>query len=69
MSKWLVDIHGNIEGDYEIVKKYEEKDLKTGQWLHDGTLTCSNCGCIVYPIEIENGNYNYCPNCGSHNEE
>lgn len=24
MSKWVVDIHGEIEGDYEIIKKYEE---------------------------------------------
>ena len=24
MSKWIVDIHGDIEGDYEIIKKYEE---------------------------------------------
>lgn len=24
MSKWVVDIHGDIEGDYELIKKYEE---------------------------------------------
>ena len=24
MSKYIVDIHGDIEGDYEIIKKYEE---------------------------------------------
>ena len=24
MSRWIVDIHGDIEGDYEIIKKYEE---------------------------------------------
>ena len=24
MSKWVVDIHVDIEGDYEIIKKYEE---------------------------------------------
>ena len=24
MSKWIVDIHGDIEGDYDIIKKYEE---------------------------------------------
>lgn len=24
MSKWVVDIHGDIEGDYEIIKEYEE---------------------------------------------
>lgn len=24
MSKWIVDIHGDIEGDYEIIEKYKE---------------------------------------------
>ena len=24
MSKWVVDIHGDIEGDYEIIKKYDD---------------------------------------------
>lgn len=24
MSKWVVDIHGDIEGDYELIKKYDE---------------------------------------------
>jgi hypothetical protein len=28
MSKWIVDIHGNIEGDYEIIKKYDEPTTK-----------------------------------------
>lgn len=31
MSKWIVDIHGDIEGDYEIIKEYEEP--KTGHWI------------------------------------
>jgi len=26
MSKWVVDIHGDIEGDYEIIKKHEEAE-------------------------------------------
>lgn len=28
MSKWIVDIHGDIEGDYEIIKRYEETNIK-----------------------------------------
>lgn len=24
MSRWIVDIHGDIEGDYDLVRKYEE---------------------------------------------
>ena len=27
MSKWVLDIHGDIEGDYEIIKKYEEPKI------------------------------------------
>lgn len=26
MSKWVVDIHGEIEGDYELIEKYEESN-------------------------------------------
>lgn len=26
MSKYIIDIHGEIEGDYEIVKKYDESE-------------------------------------------
>ena len=26
MSLYIVDIHGEIEGDYEIVRKYEEQE-------------------------------------------
>ena len=33
MSKWVVDIHGDIEGDYEIIKKYEEQKPKTTHWI------------------------------------
>ena len=51
VSKWIVDIHGNIEGDYEIIEKYVEP--KTGHWiahevrLPDRTILnykCSVCG-------------------------
>lgn len=28
MSKYIVDIYGEIEGDYEIIKKYEEPTTK-----------------------------------------
>lgn len=34
MSKYIVDIHGDIEGDYEIIGKYEEP--KVGHWVEDG---------------------------------
>mgnify|MGYP002525937405 CR=1 FL=1 len=31
MSKWIVDIHGDIEGDYEIIKEYKEPNM--GHWI------------------------------------
>ena len=31
MSLYIVDIHGDIEGDYEIVRKYEEHDTNTNK--------------------------------------
>lgn len=68
MSLYIVDIHGSIEGDYEIIRKYDEP--KTGKWLRLIYITergiripyyqCSECG-----KEIDNCAYNYCPRCGT----
>ena len=49
MSLYIVDIHGEIEGDYELIRKYEEP--KAGKWIQDGRVDddgniyfyCSNC--------------------------
>lgn len=75
MSKWVVDIHGDIEGDYEIVKKYEEP--KIGHWinydneyLNAGRFTpvthsireCSECHTKIADFC---GEMRYCPNCGA----
>ena len=27
MSKWIVDIHGDIEGDYDLIAKYTEPKI------------------------------------------
>lgn len=42
-----------------------------GKWIEEdcGSWVCNLCGCIVYPFEIENGSYNYCPNCGDSKNE
>lgn len=32
MSKFVVDIHGEIEGDYEIIKKYEERQMNNQEY-------------------------------------
>ena len=69
MSKWIVDIHGNIEGDYEIIKKYDEpttavwsnydkNDITQRAW-HD-VQTCSICGMGGKHYD----EFKYCPNCG-----
>ena len=65
MSKWIVDIHGDIEGDYEIIKEYEEP--KTGHWIYDQTrdwdgeckYECSECG---MGSDVD---YDYCMRCGA----
>ena len=31
MSKWIVNIHGDIEGDYEIIEEYKEP--QAGHWI------------------------------------
>lgn len=65
MSKWIVDIHGDIEGDYEIIKEYEEP--KIGYWIDTGSgQECSKCGEIQYGYDSFR---TYCANCGSKNME
>ena len=72
MSKWIVDIHGDIEGDYDIIGKYEEP--KTGHWINRhiianksiDMIVCSECGEeFSYDAETGISEYNYCPNCGA----
>lgn len=68
MSKWVVDIHGDIEGDYEIIKEYEEP--KTGQWIdtnmeqewYDEEFVCSECKGHML------GTSEFCPYCGARME-
>ena len=63
MSKYIVDIKGELEGDYEILGEYKERPQ--GEWERvrvDKThynYVCSECG---YKAEFRKGNY--CPNCG-----
>ena len=56
--KYIVDIKGEIEGDYEIIGKYEE--MSQGHW--EANSHCSECGCFC-SLNIEYTNY--CPNCGA----
>ena len=71
MSLYVVDIHGDIEGDYEIVKKYEEP--RKGHWVKHDTpnstyYDCSHCGCAAPCTEFADSFLwklsNFCPDCG-----
>lgn len=38
-----------------------------GEWILDETdnsVSCSDCGCMLYPNDILHGDAKYCPNCG-----
>lgn len=77
MSKWIVDIHGDIEGDYEILEEYKEP--KTGRWIptgYDGYADgnpvydwweCSECG--GEHTGDEDTLTPYCPYCGAEMKE
>lgn len=45
MSKWVVDIHGDIDGDYEIIGEYKESDLnKIRKEIYDEIVSHSGTG-------------------------
>jgi hypothetical protein len=81
--KYIVDIKGEIEGDYEIIGKYTvQPEHKHGKWIKDCNVAfywkCSECGAYLFwrkedYLLRKNDNLNYCPNCGadmrSKNEE
>lgn len=52
---------GNTLGIY-IDAAPSIKPQEPAHWTVD--FTCSNCGCKCYPMDIDFGDYNYCPNCG-----
>lgn len=57
MSKYIVDIHGDIEGDYDIIKKYEEPKTR---WIpvserlpeYKGDYLVTFKLLFTYPIEV-----------------
>lgn len=46
-----------------VIKIANGTQPKAGHWNKD--FMCSICGCICYPMDIDFGDYNYCPNCGA----
>ena len=64
MSRMIVDVHGDIEGDFEIIAPYVEREKVHGEWIYNKTSTlweCSNCH------EEEIRSTTYCPHCGARN--
>ena len=64
--KYIVDIKGDIEGDYEIIGKYDERPH--GKWTTEqGTLLikCSVCNQGYYYHPKNHFYHNFCPNCGA----
>lgn len=70
--KYIVDIKGEIEGDYEIIGKYEERPQ--GEWLESSKpsfgycdFVCNQCNTEFPDMETIMGKpiYNFCPNCGA----
>jgi hypothetical protein len=45
MSRWIVDIHGDIEGDYDIIKKYEEPQTDVLDKIRAEIQRLRGCSC------------------------
>lgn len=68
MSKWIVDIHGDIEGDYDLIAKYTEP--QAGHWKRNETIRLTYCSvCGFGQHKDESRTYRYCPNCGAKMED
>lgn len=68
MSLYVVDIHGEIEGDYEIISEYVP--IKTGKWIvhmdcegETRYCECDRCGYKTGKYTWKNPNF--CENCGA----
>ena len=63
--KYIVDIHGEIEGDYDIIKKYD--DPNTGKWLDysdEGYVECPFCHSATN-CDGNKDELHYCFSCGA----
>lgn len=68
--KYIIDIKGEIEGDYEIIGKYEERPMgerKRGKWKtfkNSCTIQCNQCLTKMTSL-CDITLPNFCPNCGA----
>ena len=58
----IIDLQPTIE------PKHGRWDNKVIYSDNKVALWCSECGKRFFKLPTENGEYNYCPNCGSRNE-
>lgn len=69
MGLFIVNIHGDIEGDYEVIKQIPSADVREnihGEWKRispAGIYECSNCGQYVLTSDIDF--YKFCHGCGA----
>ena len=66
MSLYIVDIHGEIEGDYEIVRKYEEQEpfmatpcISSKVCEHDRIVTLDKIRAEIEQLTIVEGGDDY----------
>lgn len=64
--KYIVDIKGEIEGDYEIIGKYEERLPEAFASAQPEIIRCKDCkkapicyGDVI--MQSKGGGYIYCP--------
>lgn len=60
--KYIVDIHGEIEGDFEIIGKYEARPQ--GEWIRVSNIRCKCINC-EFAFDDYGIPFNFCPNCGA----
>ena len=76
MGLFIVNIHGDIEGDYEVIKQISSADVREnihGEWIVDERpesnreIICSNCEQPIFKYHKLDFDYrpNFCPNCGA----
>lgn len=68
MGLFIVNIHGDIEGDFEIISPYV--GISTGYWDTNcqGIVFCSKCKKVInhnYDIDYMESHFNFCPKCGA----
>lgn len=69
MGLFIVNIHGDIEGDYEIIKQISSADVREnihGTWIgFDYPYIGNQCSVCRSCFKQSGNDYNFCPHCGA----